>query len=98
MNVIEFMRTENLVRADSEETENGFRYFDEEDNTYSYFVPMDDNSHNLYIRMAIKEGRSIFITPNYVLVFNLKNNTAGIVKADKMVEPVNFTVNIIASE
>ncbi len=94
MIVIESMETKNLVRADSEEAENGFRYLDEEDNTYNYYMPMDDNSCHLYIRMTIKEGRSIFINPNYVLVFNLQFNIAGVVKADKMVEPIDFTVNV----
>ena len=98
MNVIESMETKNLVRADSEEAENGFRYLDEEDNTYNYFVPMDDNSYHLHIRMTIKKGKSIFINPTYVLVFNLQSNTAGVVKADKMVEPVDFTVNVERKE
>ncbi len=98
MNVIESMETKNLVRADSEEAENGFRYLVEEDITYNYYIPMDDNSYYLYIRRAIRKGRNLFINPDYVLVFNLRSNTAGVVKADKMVEPVDFTVNVIAGE
>ena len=93
MNVIEPVVTRNLVRADSREAEDGFRYLD--DNIYSYFVPMDDNRHHLYIRQAIKDGQSIFITPQHVLVFNVRSNVAGIVEADKMVEPVEFEVNAV---
>ncbi len=93
MNVIEPVVTRNLVRADSKEAKNGFRYLDEDDITYSYFVPMNDNRFNLYIRRTIQDGQSIFITPQYVLVFNVQSNAAGIIEADKMVEPVDFTVN-----
>ncbi|KKL76894.1 hypothetical protein LCGC14_2040330 [marine sediment metagenome] len=96
MNVIEPMQTNNLVRADSREAEDGFRYLD--DNIYSYFVPMNDNRSTLYIRQAIRENQSIFITPEYVLVFNVRFNVAGIVEADKMVEPVDFTVNVERKE
>ena len=93
MNVIEPMKTNNLVRADSREAKKGFRYLDENNNTYGYFVPMEDNRFNLYIRRTVQEGQRIFITPQYVLVFNVQSNAAGIVEADKMVEPVKFTVN-----
>ena len=98
MNVIEPMKTNNLVRADSREAENGFRYLDTRDNTYDYFVPMNSNSSNLYIRRAPREDRSIFIAPEYVLVFNVRFNIAGIVKADKMVEPVDFTFSVEGKE
>lgn len=92
MNVIEPERTENLVRADSYAASNGFRYMDVDDGIYSYFVPMSDNSTHLYIRQNIQDGESIFIAPKYVLVFNVKSNSAGIVKADEMVEPIAFNV------
>ncbi|KKL21721.1 hypothetical protein LCGC14_2442630 [marine sediment metagenome] len=98
MNVIEPVVTRNLVRADSWKAENGFRYLDEDDNTYSYSVPMNSNSTHLYIRRAIRENQSVFITPEYVLVFNVQSNVAGIVKADKMVEPVEFKVTVITKE
>ena len=88
MNVIELMKTNNLVRADSREAKKGFRYLDEYNNTYGYFVPMKDNQFNLYIKRITQEGQSIFITPQYVLVFNVQFNAAGIIKADRMVEPV----------
>ena len=65
MNVIEPERTQNLVRADSCKAKKGFRYLDEDDNTYSYFVPMRDNSTHLYIRRNVKGGESIFIHPKY---------------------------------
>ena len=96
MNVIEPVVTRNLVRADSRKARNGFRYFIL--GAIEYFVPTEDNPHVLYIRRAIGEGQSIFITPKYVLVFNVKNNMMGIVKADQMVEPVNFTVNVEGKE
>ncbi len=92
MNVIEPAVTRNSVRADSREAKNGFRYFVL--GVIEYFVPTKDNPHNLYIRRSIREGQSIFITPEYVLVFNVKNNTMGIVRADQMVEPVEFEVNM----
>lgn len=92
MKVIEPTKQVDLVRADSKEAKNGFRYLDYDDITYSYFVPMDDNSACLYIRQQIQEGQSIFISPEYVLVFNVQHNTAGIVKADEMVEPVELEV------
>lgn len=82
----------NLVRADSKKASNGFRYVflggDE------YAVPVKDNPSVLYIRRAIKEEQSIFIEPDYVLVFNIKNNCMGIIKAGQMVEPVDLTVNV----
>ena len=98
MNVIEPMKTNNLVRADSREAKKGFRYLDENDNTYGYFVPMEDNRSYLYIRRAIQEGQSIFIPPQYVLIFNVQSNAAGIVKADKMVEPVELEVIVKEKE
>lgn len=82
----------NSVRADSSEAKNGFGY--EALGEYEYFVPVSDNSCILYIRRSLKKGQSIFIEPEYVLVFNVKNNTMGIVKANQMVEPVNFSVNV----
>ncbi len=98
MNVIEPTVTKDSVRADSREAKKGFRYLDENDNTYGYFVPMEDNRFTLYIRRIVQEGQSIFITPQYVLVFNVQSNAAGIVKADRMVEPVDFTVNVEGKE
>ncbi len=98
MKVIEPERTTNLVRADSLKARNGFRYFDKNEETYMYFVPMKDNSHHLYIRRTVREGQSIFITPVYILVFSVRYNTAGIVKADRMVEPINFVVNTVLVE
>ncbi|KKK88616.1 hypothetical protein LCGC14_2741380 [marine sediment metagenome] len=94
MRIIEPVNIENLVRADSVEAHEGFRYLDENDGIYGYFIPMDDNSSNLYIRRTIKTGKSIFIAPEYVLVFNIRFNIAGAIKANKMVEPVDFTVNV----
>ncbi len=93
MNLVMTDKPRNLVRADSGEARKGFRSFDDEE-SYDYFVPMDDNSAHLYIRKRIKEGESIFITPDNILVFNLRYNIAGLVKADEMVEPVNLTVNV----
>ncbi len=94
MNLITASKPKNLVRADSEEAKEGFRT-PEEDESYVYFVLMDDNSSHLWIR---RRGRgtkmSAYIEPDYVLVFNLRSNTAGLVKADEMVEPVNLTVNV----
>ena len=98
MNMIELKRTENLVRADSREAENGFRQWHEMDQEWDHFVPMCANSTNLYIRRTIQEGRSIFIEPSHILVFNLQFNSAAIVEADAMVEPVNFTVNVERKE
>ena len=96
MNVIKPAITRESVRADSRKAKNGFRYFVL--GAIEYFVPTEDNPHNLYIRRSMGEGQSIFITPEYVLVFNVKNNRMGIVKADQMVEPVNFTVNVERKE
>ncbi len=90
MNLVTTEKPRNLVRADSEEAKEGFRAFGD-DESYTYFVPMDDNSSHLYIR---KKSGSIFITPDNILVFNLRYNIAGLVKADEMVEPVNLTVNV----
>ncbi len=98
MKVIELERVENSVRADSPEAMNGFRKWHETDKEWDYFVPMDDNFVNLYIRRTIQEGRSIFITPNYVLVFNIQCNTAAIIKANAMVEPVEFEVIVKEKE
>ncbi len=95
MKVIEPIEKSNLVRADSEEAKNGFRKWHEIDEEWDYFVPMSDNSTNLYIRRTIQEGRSIFIAPDHVLVFNVQNDSAGLVKADAMVEPVTFEVNVV---
>ncbi len=93
MNLITASKPRNLVRADSEEAREGFRTL-EEDESSGYFVSMNDNSSYLCISKRIKEGESIFIAPDYILVFNLQYNVAGLVKADEMVEPVNLTVNI----
>ncbi len=93
MNLITVHKAVKLVRADSEEAKEGFRSL-AEDEAYAYLVPMDDNSAHLYIRRRIGEGGSIFITPDNILVFNLKYNIAGLVKADEMVEPVNLTVSV----
>ena len=82
----------NFVRADSPEAANGFGY--EFHGRYEYAVPVKDNPQILYIRRAVKEGQSSFIEPEYILVFNVKNNCMGIIKANQMVEPVNFTVNV----
>ena len=80
----------NFVRADSPEAADGFGF--EQNGIYEYLVPMQDNEANLYIRRQIQEGQSIFIESEYVLVFNVKNNRAGIIRADRMVEPVDFVV------
>ena len=93
MYVIEPERVENLVRADSVKARNGFRYADDVDKIYAYFVPMGGNSRHLYIRRVIRKGQNILINPEGVLVFNVQSNSAGIVKGDQMVEPVKFTVN-----
>ncbi len=94
MDIVEPERTENLVRADSLKARKGFRYLDEDDKTYDYFVPMSDNQHNLYIRRAKWGGQSTLINPDYILIFNVQHNAAGIVKVDQMVEPVEFVVNV----
>ena len=98
MNLITPSKPKNLVRADSEEAKEGFRSFDD-DESYDYFVPMDDNSSHLSIKRKggvtqTYRKRTVSITPNNVLVFNLRYNIAGIIKADEMVEPVNLTVNV----
>ncbi len=92
MNVIEPVVKIDLVRADSYAASRGFRYIDEQNDYYGYFVPMSPNSAYLYIRQSVREGQSIFIEPEYILVFNITHNSAGLVKADRMVEPVDFTV------
>ncbi len=92
MNVIEPVVKIDLVRADSYAASGGFRYADEDDDYYNYFVPMSPNSTHLYIRRSVQQGRSIFIEPEYILVFNVEHNSAGIVKANRMVEPIDFTV------
>ncbi len=98
MNVIERMKTNNLVRADSPEAMNGFRKWREIEEEWDYFIPMDANFTNLYIRRTIQEGRSNLIEPSHVLVFNLEYNSAAIVKADKMVEPVELEVIVKEKE
>ena len=98
MNVIEPVVTRNLVRADSPEAMNGFRKWHEIDKEWDHFVPMCANSTHLYIRRTIQEGRSIFIEPSHLLVFNLQFNSAALIEADKMVEPVDFTVNAERNE
>ncbi len=98
MKITRFVEKSNVVRADSPEAMSGFRKWCEISNEWDHFVPMDDNSPNLYIRRTIQEGRSIFIEPNYVLVFNLQFNCAALVKADEMVEPVDLTVNVERKE
>ena len=94
MRVIEPDDQSKSVRADSVEAKSGFKSYDEYAEEWDYFVPMKDNPNTLYIRRKLQDNQSIFITPNYVLVFNVMYNCAGIVKADKMVEPVNLTVNV----
>ncbi len=95
MKVEDLRLTDNLVRADSKEAENGFRYKDDPEEKYGYYVPVSDNSMNLYIRRAITDRESIFIRPKDVLVFNVNFNSTGIVEADQMVEPVNMMVQVI---
>lgn len=96
MNIDDQTQPDNLVRADSPEARKGFRLLDREicrtSMKYSYFVPMDDNSTHLYIRRTIKKERSTPIEPEHILVFHIGNNTAGIVEAGKMVEPVDMKV------
>ena len=94
MKVIEPNETSKEVRADSPEAKNGFRTYDDLEEEYDYFVPMNSNSMNLSIRRTVRGERSIFIEPEHILVFNIQFNCAGIIKADKMVEPVDFTVNV----
>ena len=79
MNVIGPVKTETLVRADSYKARNGFRYLDEDTGTYDYFVPMEDNRNHLSIRQIVQGDQSIFISPNYVLIFNVHYNCAGLV-------------------
>ena len=98
MNVIEPVVTRNLVRADSPEAMNGFRQWHETDQEWDHFVPMCANSTNLYIRRAAQEGRSIFIEPSHILVFNLQFSSAAIVEADAMVEPVELEVIVKEKE
>lgn len=94
MKITEPVEVSKLVRADSEEARDGFREYDEIGEGWDYFVPMDDNSSHLYIRRNIQDGRSIFIEPDRILVFNIKYNIAGIIKADTTVEPVELTVKV----
>ncbi len=107
MNLVTTEKPRNLVRADSEEAKEGFRSFDDDDRaagqlrsgSYVYFVPMDGNSAHLLIKrkgwiIQTSRKETMPIKPEYVLVFNLRYNIAGLVKADEMVEPVNLTVNI----
>ena len=94
MNLVTTSKPKNLVRADSEEAREGFRTL-EEDESYDYFVPMDDNRIHLQVRRKVTPPQKlVYVEPDYTLVFNLRYNIAGLVKADEMVEPVNLTVNV----
>ncbi len=92
MKIVESIEKRNLVRADSREAKNGFRKWHKTDEEWDYFVPMCDNSMNLSIRRTKRKGRNIFIEPEYILIFNVRDNSAGLVKSNAMVEPIDFTV------
>ena len=89
MRVIEPKVVENLVRADSIAKEKGLRYFDEEEGSYDYFVVLDTNA--AYYSVRLRSKLKLSYVPLWV--FNVKTGTLATVPADKMVEPVDFTVN-----
>lgn len=92
MNVIEPERTENLVRADSPEAREGFSYLPPHCEEYSYLVPILNNPH-----IAIEINHLVNVRnigQKYVLVFNLKYNKIGFVRADLLVEVTDFTVDM----
>lgn len=91
MKITEPVKVSNLVRADSEEVKNGFYYVDPVDGTTDYFLPLAENENfDFNFTDPAKRGSEHL----YVPVLNLKEDCIGIVLVDKMVEPVNFTVNV----
>lgn len=81
-----------VVRADSPEARNGFSYLPSGHNEYQYFVPIRNNP-NVHVELNhYVDVRDI--GQNYILVFNLKHNRIGFVRADQMVEVIDFIVDV----
>ncbi len=87
MNVIE--PKNNLVRADSDEVENGFRQYDLMEEKYDYYLPLKKNiNFDFNFTDPSRKGTE----PDYVPVLNIKTDRIGIIAIDEMVEPVEFEV------
>ncbi|KKL55339.1 hypothetical protein LCGC14_2256440 [marine sediment metagenome] len=85
----------NLVRADSSEASKGFCYIDPDDGKMGYFLPLGENPHfNLNFTDPARKGSEL----DYVPVLNVREDCLGVVLADKIVEPVNFIVNVEGKE
>ena len=91
MKIIEPTEVQNLVRADSEAAENGFRKWDDVEKEWDYFLPLAEN-YNFDFNFTNSARRGT--EPDYVPVLNIKEDCIGIVPIDKMVEPVNLTVAV----
>ncbi len=79
----------NPVRADSPEASKGFCYTDPDDGEMLYFLPLYENSHFTFTDLARKGTE-----PDYVPVLNIKSDCVGVVRVDRIVEPVEFIVNV----
>ncbi len=94
MNVIEPVKTENLVRADLIAKEKGLRCFCEEEGNYDYFIVLDTNA--AYYLVLLKPG--LVLSYDYLWVFNVKTGTLATIPTDRMVEPVELEVIVKEKE
>jgi len=79
------------VRADSVEAEDGFRIYDELEEEYDYYLPLRENCN---FGFHFTNSRRDDEMPLYIPVLNIKEDCMGIIKVDRMVEPVNIKVLI----
>ena len=95
MNITEPVVVNNLVRADSEVAENGFRKWNKKGGEWDYFLPLRKN-YNFDFVFTNPERKGT--EPDFVPVLNIREDCIGIIPIDKMVEPVDFTVNVERKE
>ena len=81
----------NPVRADSPEASKGFCYVDPDDGEMLYFLPLTENAHFTFTFTDPARKRT---EPDYVPVLNIKSDCIGVVRVDRIVEPVEFIVNV----
>ncbi|KKL76893.1 hypothetical protein LCGC14_2040320 [marine sediment metagenome] len=79
----------NLVRAGSIPEEKAFK---EQDGTY--FIRL--NTQHRYFKLSVRPEVGIDYNP--IWIFNVRTCTLGIFDEDKMVEPVELEVHVIANE
>ena len=89
MRIIEPEEQINLVRAGSIPKEKAFK---EQDGTY--FIVLD--TQHCYFKLSVIPELGINYNP--IWVFNVRTCTLGIFDEDKMVEPVELEVIVIAKE